>query len=165
LAVAIGVVGVVLWVALAQLQLFFTEDSKIEWVKLLGRRSAFNPLEELREQPALAYGFLLVRFIGLVVIVPVIEEFFLRGFLMRFVQAERWWEVPFGAVNRLAVIAGTAVPMLMHPQEVIAALVWFSAVTWLMTRTRSIWDCVLAHAVTNLLLGLWVISSGEWWLM
>jgi CAAX prenyl protease-like protein len=107
----------------------------------------------------------LVRFIGLVVIVPVIEEFFLRGFLMRFVQAERWWEVPFGTVNRLAVIAGTAVPMLMHPQELIAALVWFSAVTWLMTRTRSIWDCVLAHAVTNLLLGLWVISSGEWWLM
>jgi len=34
-----------------------------------------------------------------------------------------------------------------------------------MTRTRSIWDCVLAHAVTNLLMGLYVIASGAWWLM
>lgn len=113
----------------------------------------------------LAYGFLAVRLLGLIMVVPVIEEFFLRGFLMRFVMTERWWEVPFGNVNRLAVIAGILVPVLMHPQEAVAAIAWFSAVTWLMIRTRSIWDCVFAHAVTNLLLGIYVISSGQWWLM
>ena len=62
-------------------------------------------------------------------------------------------------------ICGTAVPMLMHPGELFAAAVWFSLVTWLMLRTRSIWDCVIAHAVTNLLIGLWVLWSGDWWLM
>ena len=53
----------------------------------------------------------------------------------------------------------------MHPQEAVATFVWFSAVTWLMIRTRSIGDCILAHAVTNLLLGIYVISTGNWWLM
>jgi CAAX prenyl protease-like protein len=165
LAVVVGGVGVVLWVVLAQVQHFFVKDSSIEWIKSLGSRSAYNPLRELRDQPALAYGFLLVRFIGLVVIVPVIEEFFLRGFLMRFVQADKWWDVPFGKVTPLAIAVGTGVPMLMHPGELVAALVWFSMVTWLMLRTRSIWDCILAHAITNLLLGLYVVNSGEWWLM
>ncbi len=165
LAVVIGVAGVVLWVVLSQLQHLLTKSSEIEWIKSLGQRSAFNPLKQMQEHPALKYGFLIVRFIGLVIIVPIIEEFFLRGFLMRYVQAERWWEVPFGQVNRAAVIVGTAVPMLMHPQELMAALVWFSVVTWLMVRTRSIWDCILAHTITNLLLGLWVLNSDQWWLM
>jgi hypothetical protein len=53
----------------------------------------------------------------------------------------------------------------MHPQEALAAAVWFSAITWLMLRTRNIWDCVAAHAVTNLLLGLYVVVTGNWWLM
>ena len=28
--------------------------------------------------------------------------------------------------------------------------------------TRNIWDCVVAHAVTNLLLGVYVVATGEW---
>jgi len=135
------------------------------WLKSLGPRSAFNPLEELKDQSLLAYGFLTVRFFGLVLVVPVIEEFFLRGCVMRYVVSERFWEVPFGNVNRAAVIAGTLIPVLMHPQEALAAAIWFSAVTWLMIRSRNIWDCVLAHAVTNLLMGIYVIASGQWWLM
>ncbi|HZZ27566.1 MAG TPA: CAAX prenyl protease-related protein [Pirellulales bacterium] len=167
--VIVGIVGAAVWIGLATWQRqwmpWLADKTGWEWFRTMGQRSAFNPLAELSAQPILAYAFLAVRLLGLAVVVPVIEEFFLRGFLMRFFMAERWWEVPFGKVNRLAVIAGTAVPMLMHPQEAVAALVWFSAVTWLMTRTRSIWDCVLAHAVTNLLLGTYVIASGQWWLM
>jgi uncharacterized protein len=169
LGVAIGAIGAVVWIALATWQRqwmpMLADKTGIDWFKTLGQRSAFNPLAELSGQPALAYVFLAVRFFGLAVVVPVIEEFFLRGFLMRFLMAEKWWEVPIGNVSRLAVIAGTAVPMLMHPQEALAALVWFSAVTWLMIRSRSIWDCVLAHAATNLFLGVYVIASGQWWLM
>ena len=53
----------------------------------------------------------------------------------------------------------------MHPGELLAAFVWFSMVTWLMVRTRNIWDCVVAHAVTNLLLGIYVVTTGNWQLM
>ena len=113
----------------------------------------------------MAYGFLAIRFFGLVLVVPVIEEFFLRGCVMRYLVSERFWDVPFGNVNRAAVIVGTLIPVLMHPQEALAAAVWFSAVTWLMVRSRNLWECILAHAVTNLLMGIYVIASGQWWLM
>ena len=46
--------------------------------------------------------------------------------------------------------------------ELFAALVWFSLVSWLMLRTGNIWDCITAHLVTNLLLGVYVIYFGHW---
>jgi membrane protease YdiL (CAAX protease family) len=82
-----------------------------------------------------------------------------------FVMQADWWEVPFGRVNAVAVLAGTIVPMLMHPAELLAAAVWFSLITWLMVRTKNLWDCIAAHAVTNLLLGVYVVLSGQWHLM
>jgi uncharacterized protein len=165
LPLMVGVAGAAVWIALANLQHAVLAQAESGWLKSLGARSAFNPLEELKDQPLLACGFLAIRFFGLVLVVPVIEEFFLRGCVMRYVVSERFWEVPFGNVSSTAVIAGTLIPVLMHPQEALAAAVWFSAVTWLMIRTRNIWDCVLAHAVTNLLMGIYVVASGQWWLM
>lgn len=107
------------------------------------------------------YGFLLVRFFGLALLVPVIEEAFLRAFLMRFVMHDNWTEIPFGTVNRMALAAGILVPVLYHPEK-LAALVWFSLVTWLMVRTKNFWNCVVAHSVTNLLLGIYVVTTGSW---
>jgi len=165
LAIVVGVVGVVLWVWICQLHLeprLLAPLGLEGFVGGLGERPAYNPLDALQAYPAWAYIFLAIRFIGLALVVPVIEEFFLRGFLMRFVQEDRWWEVPFGKVTPLAVVVGTAVPMLMHPGELLAAFVWFSLVTWLMTCNRNIWDCVAAHAVTNFLLGVYVVTQGAW---
>jgi hypothetical protein len=34
-----------------------------------------------------------------------------------------------------------------------------------MTKTKNLWDCVVAHAVTNLLLGAYVLWSGHWELL
>jgi CAAX prenyl protease-like protein len=169
-AIAVGLLGVVVWVALAKWQHhwmpWLADQSGIEWLKSLGQRSGNNLLsEEFLADQTSRWLFFALRLFGLAVLVPIIEEFFIRGFLMRFVMGDRWWEVPFGTVNRTAVIAGTLVPILMHPQEALAALAWFSMVTWLMIRTRSIGDCILAHAVTNLAMAIYVISSGDWWLM
>lgn len=158
-AVLVGVAGTVVWVGLTDLQRIFG------WTFGSVERSAFNPLAELADRPAWAYTFLAIRFIGLVVIVPVIEEFFLRGFLMRFVTAAEWWKLPIGQVSMTAVVVGSVVPALMHPGEFVAALVWFTLVTWLMVRTRNIWDCVFAHALTNLLLGCYVLPTGKWYFM
>ncbi len=164
LAFLVGIVGVVLWVGLCKLGL----ESKLlaplglGWVVESGARSAFNPLENWPDQPLWAYSFLAVRFWGLAIIVPIIEEFFLRGFVMRFVIDADWWKVPFGTLTPTAIAVGTLVPMVMHPAELLAAAVWFTLVTWLMFETKNIWDCVVAHAVTNLLLGIYVVASGEW---
>ncbi len=171
LAVVVGVVGSVIWIGICQLNFESTyiqpalERIKLGWIIGSGGRAAFNPFVQFADQPVRAWIFLAIRFFGLALIVPVIEEFFLRGFVMRFVVDQQWWEVPFGKVNRLAIVLGTLVPMLMHPAELLAAAAWFSLVTWLMLRTRNIWDCVAAHAVTNFLLGIYVVTSGNWKLM
>jgi CAAX prenyl protease-like protein len=170
-SLAAGVVGAGIWIGLCRWDFEHRLLQPVmaswgwDWMIGSGERTAFNPLQEFAGRPGLAYGFLALRWVGLVLLVPVIEECFLRGFLMRFVQQAEWWEVPFGKVTPLAVVAGTAVPMLMHPGELIAAAVWFSGITWLMVRTRNLWDCVVAHGVTNLLLGIWVLASGDWHLM
>jgi CAAX prenyl protease-like protein len=165
LAVVVGGVGVVLWIWLCSLHL---EPKLLGPLGLgsiidLGERPAYNPLEQLAACPFCAYAFLAIRFLGLALIVPIIEEFFLRGFLMRYISDDRNWpQMSFGAVTRAGIIAGTVVPMLMHPGELLAAAVWFSLVTWLMFRTKNIWDCVVAHAVTNLLLGIYVVTQHQW---
>lgn len=168
LAVLAGLVGGLVWVGLCSLQLEERLLAPLGLGKLvdLGTRSAFNPFQDLRSLPvAWAWGFLAIRLFGLVALVPVIEEFFLRGFLMRFCVEADWSNVPFGKVNTVAVLAGTLVPMLMHPAELFAAAVWFSMITWLMVKTRNIWDCILAHAITNALLGGYVLFNGNWHLM
>lgn len=163
LAIIVGAVGGVLWVGLClpdcehRYVLPFLDQFGLGWLIGAGSRSAFNPFHELAGHPVWAWTFLAVRFLGLVAVVPLIEEFFLRGFVMRFVVDRDWWDVPFGKANRLAIVLGTAVPMLMHPGELLAAALWFSLITWLMLRTRNIWDCVAAHAVTNLILGVYVV--------
>jgi uncharacterized protein len=172
LAIIVGTVGGALWIGLCLLDwehLYlspFLNRFGLGWLIGAGARSAFNPFDPRNGLSAMAaWTFLAVRFVGLVAVVPLIEEFFLRGFVMRFVVERDWWDVPFGNVNRLAIVLGTAVPMLMHPGELLAALVWFSLITWLMLRTRNIWDCVAAHAITNLILGIYVVYSGTWRLM
>lgn len=170
LAIAVGVVGVVLWIACSNLGL---EGRLIEAVGGpgspamgvlgnlgFGERTAFNPLERI-ESPAERYAFLAVRFLGLALLVPIVEELMIRGWLMRTVISPNLWRVPFGRVTVLSVVAGTAFPVLTHPEK-LAALVWFSLITWLMVRTKNYWDCVAAHAVTNLLLGLYVLWAGAW---
>ena len=171
LALLVGVVGIVVWVGLCRLGVErdylapLLKRIGLDWIIASGTRVGFNPLKELAGNPVWAGGFLAIRFLGLAAVVPLIEEFFLRGFLMRFVVDAKWWEVPMGKVNALAVVVATAVPVLMHPAELLAAAVWFSMITWMYVRTRNIWDCVVAHAVTNLLLGIYVVVWDQWQLM
>jgi CAAX prenyl protease-like protein len=171
ISILVGVAGIFIWVGLCRLDVEHAYiQPALDRVGLgsiigSGDRPAFDPFAELADHPVHAWMFLAIRFFGLALVVPVIEEFFLRGFVMRLAVDQNWWEVPFGKANRLALALGTLVPMLAHPAELLAAAAWFSLVTWLMLKTRNIWDCVAAHAVTNFLLGAYVVASGNWKLM
>jgi CAAX prenyl protease-like protein len=107
-------------------------------------------------------AFLVVRFLGLAAVVPLIEEFFLRGFLMRFFTQAEWWTVPLGSVSVGSAALATVYGVLAHPAEPIAAAVWFTMITLLYVRTRNLWDCVLAHAITNAMLGVYVLVWKDW---
>jgi CAAX prenyl protease-like protein len=160
-ALAVGALGIVVWVGLWWLALDRKLLALAHLGSLVGARPAFNPFDSLGGRPAVLWAFLAVRFVGLVAVVPLIEEFFLRGFLMPLVVANDWWDVPFGRVNAAAVAVSLIVPALSHLAEVPSAVAWFGMVTWLMVRTRNFWDCVAAHALTNLLLGIYIITAGH----
>ncbi len=164
LSVFVGVAGGIAWILLCRLNV----ESALSELPILsgllssGERSGYNPFVELTGRPIMLVLFLGVRFFGLVLLIPLIEEFFLRGFLMRFVIDGNWPQVTFGTATTFAICVGTLYGVIAHPAEILAAAVWFSLITWLMIRTRNMWDCVVAHMVTNLALGLYVVIWQDW---
>jgi len=161
LAIVCGAGGVVIWIALCKLQ----HGSWLNTQLGFPERPGFNPWNsDFSNNAALLWGYLAIRFTGLALLVPIIEEMFLRGFVMRYPIREDWWNVPFGTFDKTALIAGTAIPVLMHPSEALATVAWFGLIHWLYFRTKNIWDCVFAHGITNFLLGVYVIVREEWWL-
>ncbi len=163
-AVPVGVIGTVAWVGIAKVQLAsraLVGMGLADWVNM-GARPGFNPLSAFDQSTGQLAAFLGIRFLGLVLVVPLIEEFFLRGFLMRFVVRSDWWDVPLGQVTRLSAAIAAGYGVLTHPAEMLAAAIWFTGITILYARTRNLWDCVVAHAVTNLLLGVYVLVWHDW---
>lgn len=154
----LGLALVVPWVALATLQ------RQAGWATVLGERSAFDPFAAFGAGSAAAWAMLALRFVGLVVVVSIVEELFLRGFLMRYVVNEDFWKVPFGLLVPASAAACVGYAALTHPAEAVAAVGWFAMVSGIAAATRKPIDCILAHAATNLALGIFVVWTGNWWL-
>jgi CAAX prenyl protease-like protein len=158
----VGVVGAVLWIGLCQWGLEATVWQSLTGSQVgLGGRSRFDPWTELASATWRG-GFLAARFALLVAAVPLAEEVFLRGFLMRYVQSGEWQDVRLNQLGWPALFAGTLYGVLSHPSEALAAAAWFSLVSWLMIRSGKFWNCVAAHAVTNALLGVYIVAFGRW---
>jgi uncharacterized protein len=150
LATALGLGVAALWVGLDGLY--------PELPFLGGKRSSFDPNTMPR---AGMIAFVAVRLLGLVVLVPLIEELFWRSFLMRWVIDQDFARVPIGRVTPLAAGVTSVAFGLAHPEwlpGLITGLAW----AWLVWQTKSITACVISHAIANLALGLYVIATGDW---
>ncbi len=126
------------------------------------RRDGFNP--EIFPLGSTAYwATLAFRFLRLVIVVPLVEEIFWRGFLLRYLIDEKFTTVPFGKFSWLSFGVVTAAFTFAHSSAdwPAAALtgVLYNVIAY---RTRSLASCVLAHAVTNLVLGLWIVYTKQW---
>lgn len=105
---------------------------------------------------------LLFRTIRAVVLVPVIEELFWRGWLMRWLIRNDFQAVPLGAYSASSFVITALLFASEHGPywEVgLAAGLIYNA--W-MVRTRNLADCIVAHAVTNAVLCGFVIAAGKW---
>jgi CAAX prenyl protease-like protein len=126
------------------------------------RTEGFNP-DTFAESPALWWSTVALRFLRLVVIVPLVEEIFWRGFLLRYVINEDFAKVPFGTFSWLSFGVVTVMFRLAHwGPDFIPALITGAIYNFLAIRTRSLACCVLAHAVTNLGLGLYIMQTRQW---
>ncbi|MFT5300341.1 MAG: CAAX prenyl protease-like protein [Mariniblastus sp.] len=156
-SVVVGVVGVVLWIAVCDLGL---EPRLLEALGFGATRPSFNPFT-IPDKTVL-WLFLVLRFALLAVFVPIIEELFVRGWLVRWVENPNWENISLKGLSVMALFTASFYGVLAHPSEAIAAFLWFGLVTLLMRKTGNVWDCVVAHAVTNLLLGIYILKFEQW---
>ena len=126
------------------------------------RFDGFNP-EYFTARPAFYWGTVSLRFLRLVVVVPLVEEIFWRGFLLRFLIDEDFERVPFGAFSWLSfVVVALAFGFSHNRPDWLAAVLAGMLYNWVAYRSRSLSTCVVTHALTNLLLGLWIMKTGQW---
>lgn len=123
-----------------------------------GKRSAFDPFT--LEAPW-RYGFMAVRGLGLVLIVPIIEELFTRDFLLRFVTAPDWQPVSASAFTPMAAAFSLGLFVMGHPEwlpALLCGILWL----WLLRYSQSVSALVISHSVANLGLGLYSLVTGDW---
>ena len=102
------------------------------------------------------------RIIRAVVLVPILEELFWRGWLMRWLISPRFQEVKLGAYSRSAFWITAVLFASEHGSYWDVGLIAGIAYNWWMIRTKSLGDCILAHAVTNACLCGYVVATQHW---
>ena len=152
LAIGVGVVGFALWVLPEDLLSFLP---RIE--------STYDPNQG---GPGWFWPLFAVRMVGAVLVVPIFEELFIRSFLIRYVDMieenrDEWKDLPIGRYRLASFLAVVVAMSITHHRWLVAGL-WSALVTWLLYREKRMGAVIWAHAVTNLLLGLYVLKTGRW---
>ena len=152
----IGIAVFVVWVLPDELFPHYRQH----WLfqnNLTGSLQSSLPGEARLDPLVLAY-----RCIRTVVFVPVIEELFWRAWLMRWLISSRFDGVRLGAYTIQSFWITAVLFATEHGPYWDVGLVAGIVYNWWMVRTRSLGDCILAHAVTNACLCGYVIATHRW---
>lgn len=146
-SIALGLVVFLLWI-------------NMDWdFATIGESKGFNPT--LLEDAALRNSMIFFRIFGAALVVPVMEELFWRSFLLRYLIDADFMAVRIGTYS-LASFVTSAVLFGLEHNLVLAGVMAGIAYNLLLYKTRSVAQCVLAHGVTNLVLGIYVLQTGNW---
>jgi uncharacterized protein len=148
-AVVVGVAVCVVWVGL--------DGYYPKFGKAAG---GWNPLAQFGESP-LAWVFIVGRILGSSIIVPPLEEVFYRSFLYRYIVKPDFLAVSLGKFHIVAFLV-TAVLFGFSHYEWLAGILCGFAYQGLVLRKQRLGDAMTAHAITNFLLGVWVVWKGAW---
>lgn len=114
--------------------------------------------------PALRSGawFVCFRLAGSILLVPIAEELFWRAWLMRRLISPRFEKVPLGTYSAEAFWLTAVLFASEHGAYWDVGLAAGILYNWWMIRTRSLADCILAHAATNAALAAYVLLAHQW---
>lgn len=146
-ALGVGLVVFVLWIWLDFPPLVLGD----------GEGSGFDP----RVDGRIHWGYASTRLLGSALVVPVMEELFWRSWIMRWLQKPAFLTVDPKTVGWSALVISSVVFAAEHS-------LWFAgllaglAYGELYRRTGDLRLAVVAHAVTNGVLGLWILATGNW---
>ncbi|MGQ9651597.1 MAG: CAAX prenyl protease-related protein [Phycisphaerae bacterium] len=164
IAITAGVLTVVLWVGGEHL----LNRVYVGSFHLGGRFLAFPGVLEVKDPreglTALSWASQVVLRLAVATItVPIVEEIFWRGFLLRaFINWDRFERVPLGAFAWRAFIGTALLSCLQHPDNWVVSILCWLAWNLLMYWKKSLLCLMITHGVTNLVLYLYVIQTGDW---
>lgn len=149
-ALAVGVAVAVMWVGLDN---FYPKLSK--------PGTPWNPHAAFGQNSGLAWLFVMVRLVGSSLVVPPLEEVFYRSFLYRYFVKLDFQAMPFRQFHALSFVVTAFIFGFSH-YEWLAGILCGMAYQWLVLRKDRLGDAMTAHAITNFLLGIWIIWRGAW---
>ncbi|MGI4719858.1 MAG: CAAX prenyl protease-related protein [Janthinobacterium lividum] len=144
-AVGVGIAVLVLWINL-----------DASWMTV-GSSPGYDP----RTDGRIDWLLVAIRIAGAALVVPVMEELFWRSFVMRWADAADFEALDPARVGLKGFLISTLLFGFEHNLW-LAGIVAGVAYALLYMRHRNLWSAVLAHAVTNGLLGIWVLATGSW---
>jgi exosortase E/protease (VPEID-CTERM system) len=125
-------------------------------------RRATDPRESLAGLPEWALAaWVAFRLLGSVVVIPVVEEIAFRGYLLRRIMSPEFRAVPPRHFSVTAILVSSVVFGLLHEQWLAGTLAG-AAYALAYGRRGRIGDAILAHAVTNGLIGITAFATGKW---
>jgi CAAX prenyl protease-like protein len=149
-AVVVGLLIFVIWVGL---------DG--HYHKFIKSPSTGNPADAFGPNSALPWFFNAVHIVGMTIVVPPLEEVFFRSFIYRYIASPNFLAVPFNRFQLLPFCA-TALLFGLGHNEWLPGILCGAAFQWLVIRKNRLGDAMTAHAITNLLLGIYIVSYGKW---
>ncbi len=155
LGLIVGLLGAAQWIGM---QLWLQDHFK--FFKPEG--ISFNP-DAFFPDPRLRWAFIILRLFGAALVVPVMEELFWRDFAWRTIIAPN--DFKLAHVGEWDWKAFVIVPLIfsaVHGNWWLTAIVWAFLIGALLAYTKSLGACMIAHATTNLLLGLYVLHTKQW---
>jgi exosortase E/protease (VPEID-CTERM system) len=102
-----------------------------------------------------------LRVAGAVVVIPIAEELAFRGYVPLFFRGGDHAFIPGGPIHWAPLIVSSLLFGALHSSWFAGAL---AGAVYYLVRQRSgrLWDSIVAHCTTNLLLSLYVLASGHW---
>lgn len=144
-AILVGIAVFILWIGL-----------NAGWM-VIGVPTGFDP----RTAGHIDWLMVAVRIAGAALVVPVMEELFWRSFLLRWLDSANFLALAPAAV-RLQSVAIAALLFGFEHNQWLAGIVAGVAYSVLYMRHKSLWSPILAHAVTNGVLGGWIVHTANW---
>ena len=148
IAIGCGLLVLVLWIAPEGIFYQFAPDE------------GFNP-HTMTDSRAGVVALIAVRLAGAAIIVPIMEELFWRSFLMRYLIEADFRSVTMGRFSWFSFLGVAVLFGLEHHRIVvgiIAGLIYGGLLVW----QKKLRGVTLAHGVTNLGLGVYVLYTGSW---
>jgi len=160
-SVALGAAVFVLWIGP---DVLFGPGYRHFWLfqnSITGAAASSIPLV-LRHR----FWFLALRTASCALLVPPMEELFWRGWAMRWVIASDFRKIPLGTYQASAFWLVALMFAAEHGPYWEVGLATGIIYNWWMVRTRTLADCIVAHAVTNGLLSAYVLATHQfqYWL-